>query len=106
MNTLWIKPRPFNDIVSGDKQYEVRKKSPFFASIKSGKDIILSTRTNNTIVKITDIYEYSCLQSIFDNIDFKYILPHMDSVEQSINFYNELYKNTTTSYIIFKLKID
>lgn len=81
MRTMRVKPRFFNQILSGEKPLEVRVGYDNIKTIRPGEEMRLECHTGAALVKVEEVYAYDSFESMLEIEDPAQIVPGHDKGE-------------------------
>lgn len=91
LTTIEVEQPWFNEIISGRKPIEGRKKSPTWAKVKIDQKVVLKcTETGEErFFRITHINEYPTLKDYLIGEGLNRALPEVQTLEQGIEVYKQ-----------------
>lgn len=104
MKTIFIKKEALNDIISGDKIYELRLKKPFFTNIYVGEKILFKDLNRSLKCSIENIIIFNDLNEVFDELNYFDFNKRSSCKEETIKLYHTIYSKFEIPILVFKIK--
>ena len=104
--TVYLKERPFNDILNNKKTIEGRLNKGIFSEMKINDSIIFINKQKKINVKIVNIRHFESFDEMLTVLPFKNILPSITNFNEGVELYNSLYnENKIKKYGVVSLFI-
>lgn len=104
--TVYLKERPFNDILNNKKTIEGRLNKGIFSEMKINDSIIFINKQKKINVKIANIRNFESFEKMLIELPFENILPSINNFKEGVELYNSLYnENKIKKYGVVALLI-
>ena len=89
---VYLKKEAFDEILKGDKLYELRLFKSLFKSVSVGDNLLIKDSKRKLNCNVEEIYKFETLEQVFDKFNYSDFNSRTKSIEEIISLYNKIYR--------------
>jgi ASC-1-like (ASCH) protein len=101
---VYLKKEAFDEILKGDKLYELRLFKSLFKSVSVGDNLVIRDSKRELNCNVEEIHKFDTLEQVFNVLNYNDFNSRTNTIEETINLYKSIYPKIELPILVFKLK--